>query len=75
MIDFIKVGRKISSLRRKQNLSQDELAEKMYVSRQLISKWENGSGIPKIDHVIDLCEILKVDFIELLCLKKEKEEE
>ncbi|MDY5649453.1 MAG: helix-turn-helix transcriptional regulator [Candidatus Enterosoma sp.] len=73
MIDFRKVGRKISSYRKRKNLSQDELAERMYVSRQLVSKWENGTGIPKIDHIIDLCEILDVNFEELLCLNDEKE--
>ena len=73
MIDFRKVGRKISSYRKRKNLSQDVLAERMYVSRQLVSKWENGTGIPKIDHIIDLCEILDVNFEELLCLNDEKE--
>ena len=73
MSDFGKVGRKISSYRKRKNLSQDELAERMYVSRQLVSKWENGTGIPKIDHIIDLCEILDVNFEELLCLNDEKE--
>jgi len=73
VIDFRKVGRKISSCRKRKNLSQDELAERMYVSRQLVSKWENGTGIPKIDHIIDLCEILDVNFEELLCLNDEKE--
>lgn len=73
MIDFRKVGRKISSYRKRKNLSQDELAERMYVSRQLVSKWKNGTGIPKIDHIIDLCEILDVNFEELLCLNDEKE--
>ena len=73
MIDFRKVGRKISSYRKRKNLSQDELAERMYVSRQLVSKWENGTGIPKIDHIIDLCEILDVNFEELLSLNDEKE--
>ena len=73
MIDFRKVGRKISSYRKRKNLSQDELAERMYVSRQLVSKWENGTGIPKIDHIIDLCEILDVNFEELLCLNDGKE--
>ncbi len=74
MIDFEKVGRKITFYRKQKNLSQDELAEEMYVSRQLISKWENGTGVPKIDHVIDLCTILEVDFEELLCLNEDKEE-
>lgn len=56
------------------NLSQDDLAERMFVSRQLVSKWENGTGIPKIDHIIDLCEILNVGFEELLCINDESED-
>ena len=75
MIDFRKVGKKISELRRRQNLSQDDLAERMYVSRQLVSKWENGTGVPKIDHVIDLCTILGVGFEELLCLNDERKDD
>ena len=75
MIDFQKVGKKISDLRKEKMLSQDDLAEKMYVSRQLVSKWENGTGIPKIDHIIDLCSILGVDFEELLCLNEDGKKE
>lgn len=74
MLNFKKVGEKITSLRKKKNLSQDDLASKMYVTRQLISKWENGVGVPKIDHIIDLCEILDVNFEDLLCLNENKEE-
>ena len=74
MIDFREVGRKITFLRKKKNLTQDDIAERMFVSRQLVSKWENGTGIPKIDHVIDLCEILEVNFEELLCLSDKKED-
>ena len=73
MIDFRKVGRKILYFRRRKNLSQDDIAERMFVSRQLVSKWENGTGIPKIDHILDLCEILDVTFEELLCLNDKKE--
>ena len=73
MIDFVKVGAKIAYLRKQKHLSQDELADKMYVTRQLVSKWENGTGVPKIDHVLDLCDILGVGFEELLCLNERKE--
>lgn len=74
MVNFKKVGEKITSLRKKKNLPQDDLASKMYVTRQLISKWENGVAVPKIDHIIDLCEILDVNFEDLLCLNENKEE-
>lgn len=73
MIDFTKVGAKIAHYRKEKGLSQDELAEKLYVTRQLVSKWGNGTGVPKIDHVLDLCDILGVGFEELLCLNNDKE--
>ena len=45
MIDFVKVGMKITKYRKEQNLTQDDLAEALFVSRQLVSKWENGTGV------------------------------
>ena len=75
MVDFEKVGRKISLYRKQRNISQDELAAKMYVTRQLVSKWENGTGVPKIDHIIDMSEIFGVGIEDLLCLDDIKEGE
>ena len=43
MIDFVKVGSKITKCREELNLTQKDVAEKLFVSRQLVSKWENGS--------------------------------
>lgn len=68
MIDLYKVGAKIATLRRVNQLTQDDLAEKMFVSRQLISKWENGIGLPNIDTLLELCKLFKVSFEEILCL-------
>ncbi len=67
MIDFVKVGNKIASLRKQKGLSQEELAEKLYVTRQALSKWENGS-VPSIDIVLLLAKSFGVTFEELLCL-------
>ncbi len=67
MIDFVKVGNKIASLRTLRGLSQEELAEKLYVTRQALSKWENGS-VPSIDIVLQLAKSFDVSFEELLCL-------
>ncbi len=69
MIDFVKVGNKIASLRKQQGLSQEELAEKLYVTRQALSKWENGS-VPSIDIVLLLAKSFNVSFEELLCLNE-----
>ena len=40
---------KLQKLRTNENLTQEELAEKLYVSRAAISKWESGRGYPSID--------------------------
>ena len=52
-------------------LTQDDLAEKLYVSRQLVSKWENGTGVPSIDVLLDLAKLFHITFEELLCLNDE----
>lgn len=71
MIDFVKVGMKITKYRKEQNLTQDDLAEALFVSRQLVSKWENGTGVPSIDVLLDLCKMFHVTFEEILCLNDE----
>ena len=68
MIDFVKVGIKISEYRKKENLTQDDIALKLFVSRQLVSKWENGTGIPSIDVLLELCKLFHTTFEDLLCL-------
>jgi transcriptional regulator with XRE-family HTH domain len=68
MIDLVAVGKKISTLRNEQGYSQDVLAERLYVSRQAVSAWENGKSAPTIDNVIELSKLFKVPFEEILCL-------
>ncbi len=68
MIDFVSVGKKIMFYRKKLNLTQDELASKLFVTRQNISKWENGSGIPSIDSILELSKIFNITIENLLCL-------
>ena len=48
------------------NLSQETLADKMSVSRQTISKWENGDTYPSTEHIIALAEILKCNVNDLI---------
>lgn len=57
---------KISNLRREKGWSQEELSEKLDVSRQSISKWESGASIPDINRVIQLSEIFGVSTDYLL---------
>lgn len=68
MIDFIKVGMKLVKYRKLNNFTQDDIALKLFVSRQLVSKWENGTGIPSIDVLLELSKLYHVTFEELLCL-------
>lgn len=70
MIDFIAVGNNIASRRKRQNLTQEELANKLFVTRQLVSKWENGTGVPSIDDLLNISEIFHITIEELLCLDK-----
>ncbi len=60
------IGEKILSLRTSANISQEQLAEKMEVSRQSVSKWEMDQALPQIDKVLQLCELFDVTADELL---------
>lgn len=61
-----KVGLFIRELREKENMSQDQLADILYVDRSLISKWENGRLSPDIKYLQKLCKIFKVELTELI---------
>ena len=62
----MEIGNKIMELRKKNNLSQEELAEKVGVSRQTISKWELGETSPDIKQAKLLSEIFNVSLDELV---------
>lgn len=68
MIDFVQVGKRITSLRRSFDLSQEDLANKLYVTRQCISKWELGISVPSLDMIIEMTKLFSVTIDELLCL-------
>ncbi len=68
MIDFVKVGARIAEYRKKAKMSQEELAERLYVTRQALSKWENGTSVPSIDTLCELSKIFSVSFEEILGL-------
>ena len=64
---------KIMELRKKQGWSQEELAGKLNVSRQSVSKWESAMSVPELDKILQLSEIFEVSTDYLL--KGEKEED
>ena len=69
----MKINEKIYNLRKEHNLSQEELADKLNVSRQTISKWELGESCPDFDKIVPLCEVFNITTEELLRDKNEKE--
>ena len=56
----------LQSLRKMANMSQEDVAEHLHLSRQAISKWEQGQSTPDVDTCIKLCELLKVTPNQLL---------
>jgi len=54
------LGNRIQDLRKKAGLSQDQLAEKLDVSRQSVSKWESGACAPEIDKIVAISDIFGV---------------
>lgn len=61
------LSEKIYALRRKSGLSQEQLAEKIGVSRQAISKWEGGLSTPELDKLKALSEYFQITMDELIC--------
>ena len=59
------LGKKILELRKKENFSQEQLAEKMNVTRQTISKWELNETTPDIKQAKELSRLFKVSLDEL----------
>ncbi|MBO5376589.1 MAG: helix-turn-helix transcriptional regulator [Bacilli bacterium] len=62
----MKFGEKLYNLRKNANMSQETLAEKLDVSRQSISKWENGNAYPEMNRIIELCKIFRCNINELI---------
>lgn len=70
---------KILTLRKSKNLTQEQLAEQLNISRQSISKWESGQAIPEIDKIVEISNIfdvttdylLKPSEIDVLSIKTE----
>ena len=61
---------KLQELRKSKDLTQEELAEKLYVSRTAVSKWESGRGYPNIDSLKEISMFFSVSIDELLSSEK-----
>ena len=65
-MDQIKIGKFIAECRKKNNLTQMQLAEKLNITDRAISKWENGKSMPDSSIMLELCNELKISVHELL---------
>lgn len=59
-------SQQLVKIRRRQNMSQEQLASQLFVSRQSISKWEQGETSPDIGTLVKLANLLQVDLNELV---------
>ena len=65
-MDQIKIGKFIAECRKKANLTQMQLAEKLNITDRAISKWENGKAMPDSSIMLDLCNVLSISVNDLL---------
>lgn len=65
-MDLEKIGRFIKEQRKTKNLTQSQLASKLFVSEKTISKWECGKGFPDATLIMPLCKELDINSNELL---------
>ena len=69
------LGERLFELRKAKNLTQDDMAEKLNVTRQTVSKWETNQSTPDFDKIMPLCELFEIGVEELLTGKKEEQRE
>ena len=65
-MELNKIGKFIASCRKNKKLTQEQLAEKLFVTNRAVSKWERGLSLPDADKMLDLCNILGINVKELL---------
>ena len=65
-MDQVKIGKFIAECRKQKNLTQSQLAEKLYITDKAVSKWERGIALPDTSIMLELCEILNISVNELL---------
>ncbi|MBE6157033.1 MAG: helix-turn-helix transcriptional regulator [Firmicutes bacterium] len=63
-------GEKLTKLRKERNMSQEDLANTLNVSRQAVSKWESNSSYPETDKIVAICKIFNCSMDELIGLKE-----
>lgn len=62
----MKFGDNLKLIRKSKKMSQEQLAEKVNVSRQSVSKWENGEAYPEMNNILELCKIFNCKINDLV---------
>lgn len=65
-MDLQKIGNFLKELRKEKNLTQEQLAETLKISRRTVSRWETGSNMPDLDLLMEIADLYQVDLRELL---------
>lgn len=65
-MDQIKIGRFIAECRKKQNMTQLQLAERLHITDKAVSKWETGRSLPDSAIMMELCDVLGITINDLL---------
>jgi len=66
-MEQVKIGKFIAACRKKANLTQMQLAEKLGITDRAVSKWETGKAMPDSSIMLELCDALKISVNDLLC--------
>ena len=66
LMDQVKIGKFIAECRKKENLTQMQLAEKLNITDRAVSKWETGKSMPDSSIMMELCDALKITVNDLL---------
>lgn len=74
VMDQARIGRFLQELRKEKGLTQEQLAENLYVARRTVSRWETGSNMPDLDVLVQLADLYDVNLRELLDGERKDEE-
>ena len=68
-----KIGEFLKRLRKEKEMTQEQLAERFYVSSRTVSRWETGSNMPDLDTLIELADFYEVDIREIIDGERKRE--
>ena len=73
-MEMQKIGAFLKELRKEKELTQEQLAEALNVSRRTVSRWETGSNLPDLDLLMEMADFYQVDLRELLSGERKREQ-